>query len=330
MELTEGTDCFKNEHVVYQEIITAFEKLYGNVGKEVRFAAKYYKLPINKSYMLLEDLSPHNFKIVSRSECLDMKQAKMVLKKLAEWHAVSAVHKENIGSYGEEFVVGTYNDKLRKQISIFFEGMTKYMLRCLHLYENPEDYKEKIEKLLDCCIDELWKATKVDDSEFNVLNHCDLWSNNVMFQYADDGQLLDICFVDLGNPKYGSPAQDLIYFILSSLQADIKIKQFDHLIQYYHEHLVENLELLKYTKAKPTLRELHMLLHKYRIWGHCTTVGVLAISLLESTELSTLDKLMGDCDDGDKFKLMMFTNKRYIQHVNIILPWLLNRGALDF
>lgn len=107
----------------------------------------------------------------------------------------------------------------------------------------------------------------MDDADFNVLNHCDCWTNNIMFQYGEAGQLLDTYFVDLAMPKYGSPAQDLIYFILSSLQADIKIKQFDHLIQYYHENLVENLELLKYPKAKPTLKELHILLHKYRIWG---------------------------------------------------------------
>ncbi|XP_061393588.1 uncharacterized protein LOC133329107 [Musca vetustissima] len=329
-ELTEGTDCFQYEHVTYQELIPAFEKLYRQAGKDISFGAKYYKLPTEKGHLLLEDLCQRNFKNANRLEGLDMKHAKQVLKKMAQWHAVSAVHKENIGKYDEDLIIGAYNEKLRKGISSFFEGMTKYMLRCLHLYENHEDYKEKIEKLLHCVIDELWKATKVDETEFNVLNHCDCWTNNIMFQYDEAGQLLDIYFVDLAMPKYGSPAQDLMYFILSSLQADIKIKQFDHLIQYYHENLLEHLELLQYSKSKPSLRELHMLLHKYRIWGYCTTVGVLAVALLDSSEISTFDNFLGDSDDGDKFKLMMFTNKRYVQHVNVILPWLLNRGALDF
>uniref|UniRef100_A0A1I8NMX9 CHK kinase-like domain-containing protein n=1 Tax=Stomoxys calcitrans TaxID=35570 RepID=A0A1I8NMX9_STOCA len=329
-ELSEGTDCFQYEPVVYDEIIPAFEKLYEDAGKDVRFGAKYFKLATKKGHLLLEDLRQRNFKNGSRLEGLDIKHAKQVLKKMAEWHAASAVHKENIGKYDDGYIIGAYKDGLRKAISIFFEGMTKYMLRCLHLYENPEEYREKIEKVLLCVIDELWKAYIVDDNDFNVLNHSDCWTNNIMFQYDEDAQLLDTYFVDHAMPKYGSPAQDLTYFILSSLQADIKIKQFDHLIQYYHENLVENLELLKYPKEKPSLKDIHLMLHKYRIWGFTTTVGVLAVALMDSSEMSTFDNFLGESEDGDKFKLMMFTNKRYIQHLNVILPWLLNRGGLDF
>lgn len=199
-------------------------------------------------------------------------------------------------------------------------------------------------------MDELFKAVKVNEDDLNVLNHADLWTNNIMFQYTDDGQLLDTFFVDYAFPKYGSPAQDLLYFIMSSLQIDIKIKQFDHLIQYYHENLVENLQLLKYTKKIPTLKDIHIMLHKYGIWGKydtlicngpskekiiiltgfSTAVGVMAVALVDSSELSTFDNFLGDGEDGDTFKLMMFTNKRYHQHMNAILPWLLNRGCLDF
>ncbi|XP_075162603.1 uncharacterized protein LOC142235223 [Haematobia irritans] len=330
VELTEGTDCFQYEPRVYAEIIPAFEQLYRNAGKDVRFGAKYYKLPTTNDHLLLEDLKQRNFRNASRLECLDIQHAKQVLKKMAQWHAASAVHKENIGKYEDALIIGPYKEDFHKGISTFFEGMTKYMLRCLHLYENHEEYKEKIEKILHTVIAELWKAAKVDENNFNVLNHCDCWTNNIMFQYDDGDNVLDTYFVDHAMPKYGSPAQDLIYFILSSLQADIKIKQFDHLIQYYHENLVENLQLLNYPKVIPSLKDIHVMLHKYRIWGFCTTVGVLAVALLDSSEMSTFDHFLGDGEDGDKFKLMMFTNKRYIKHVNTILPWLLNRGALEF
>lgn len=73
-------------------------------------------------------------------------------------------------------------------------------------------------------MDELFKAVKVDENEFNVLNHIDLWINNIMFQYDNKGHLMDTHFVDYAFPKYGSPSQDFIYFIISSLQVDIKVK----------------------------------------------------------------------------------------------------------
>lgn len=116
--------------------------------------------------------------------------------------------------------------------------------------------------------DEIFQAVQVDDNDFNVLNHSHLWTDNIMFLYDDGGQeLLETYFVDYSYPKCGSPAQDLFYFIVSSVQADIKTKQFDYLIHYYHLNLVENLQLLHYPKMIPTLAELHVILHKYSIWG---------------------------------------------------------------
>ncbi|KAI8116471.1 hypothetical protein FF38_05895 [Lucilia cuprina] len=329
-ELVEGMDCFGQEPKVYEQLIPAFEKLYHNVGQHIKFGAKYYKLPTAKGHLLLEDLCRRGFKNANRLDCLDMKHAKMTLKKLAQWHAASAVHKENIGSYGEIYKTATYHDIGRKGMSVFFEGMIKYLLKCLHLYDNPELYKEKVEKLLNIIMDEIFKAVKIDENDFNVLNHADLWTNNIMFQYSPDGELMDTYFVDYAFPKYGSPAQDLLYFIISSLQVDIKIKQFDHLIQYYHENLVENLQLLKYTKKVPSLKDIHIMLHKYGIWGFATAVGVMAVALVDSSEMSTFDNFLGETNDGDTFKLLMFTNKRYHKHMNAVLPWLLNRGALDF
>ncbi|TMW46882.1 hypothetical protein DOY81_008046 [Sarcophaga bullata] len=340
-ELANRIHSFAQEFKVYQEILPRLEKLYQDAGQTVKFGAKCYKLPITQGHLLLEDLKQQGFKNANRLECLDMHHAKMVLKKMAQWHAASVVHKENNGSYEESYKTALYTDAGRKSMSIFFEGMTKYLLKCLHLYDNHKLYREKLEKLLSCIVDELFKAVKVNKDDFNVLNHADLCTNNIMFQYTDDGQLLNTFFVDYDRLKYGSPAQDLLYFIISSLQIDIKIKQFDHLIQYYHEHLVESLQLLKYTKKIPTLKDIHIMLHKYGIWGEygtlisnalgfCTAVGVMAVALIDSSEMSTLDKFDGDGEDGDTFKLMMFTNKRYHQHMNAILPWLLNRGYLDF
>jgi len=95
------------------------------------------------------------------------------------------------------------------------------------------------------------------EGEFRVLNHGDAWCNNFMFQHDKTGKLLETYFVDLQMSRFSSPAQDLLYFILSSTQLDIKIAKFDYLIMYYHEKLTESLKLLKYSKPLPSLRSLH-------------------------------------------------------------------------
>jgi len=106
-----------------------------------------------------------------------------------------------------------------------------------------------------------------DPNEFNVLNHGDCWSNNIMFQYDAFGKIKETYFVDFQIPKYGSPAQDLYYLLLSSTSFENKLKHFDTFIKMYHDELVKHLKILQYPKKIPSLRELHISLHKYSLWG---------------------------------------------------------------
>lgn len=105
------------------------------------------------------------------------------------------------------------------------------------------------------------------EGEFSVLNHGDAWCNNFMFQYDEAGHLKETYFVDLQMCRYSSPAQDLIYFILSSTDIEVKIAKFDYLVKFYHEKLTENLNLLKYPKKLPSLRCLHQSIFNHADWS---------------------------------------------------------------
>lgn len=93
---------------------------------------------------------------------------------------------------------------------------------------------------------------------FIVLNHGDDWLNNMMFKYDEKKQLLDAKLIDFQMSFWGSPANDLIYFLVSSVKDEIKIDFYDDLIQYYHEELESSLKKLNYDQPIPTLYELHV------------------------------------------------------------------------
>ncbi|XP_046806614.1 uncharacterized protein LOC111676006 isoform X2 [Lucilia cuprina] len=82
---------FVTESGMYRDIKPEFEKLYADAGLDVQFGAKGYELAVDKEYILLEDLSRRGFKNAKRQDCLDLEHCKAVLKKIAQFHAASAV-----------------------------------------------------------------------------------------------------------------------------------------------------------------------------------------------------------------------------------------------
>jgi thiamine kinase-like enzyme len=93
--------------------------------------------------------------------------------------------------------------------------------------------------------------------DFVVMNHGDLWLNNMMFKF-ENGKPLEVSMIDYQAPFWGSPANDILYFLLTSVQDDIKVEHFDEFIEFYHEQLSTSLKKLNYDRHIPTLAELHI------------------------------------------------------------------------
>lgn len=136
--------------------------------------------------------------------------------------------------------------------------------------------------------------------EFNALNHGDGWANNIMFQYNDENGPANTYFVDLQVPKWGTVAQDLYYFLISSTSLDVKISKFDYFIWFYHSELVKHLILLDYSKPLPTLRSIHDALNKYSGWGEylCEVFLRTKFQLARSSSLCMFCKHTGVCIAG--------------------------------
>ncbi|XP_062125235.1 uncharacterized protein LOC133838226 [Drosophila sulfurigaster albostrigata] len=325
-----NNNIFGIEQNMYKTFVPEMEQLYRDAGVEVNFGAKSYEVKGAKSlYILLEDLAPRGFKNINRLEGLDQAHTEAALRKLSQWHAASAVRVATKGDYPKEFIFGFFKEENRAVVTEMNNGLGQAFLKCCGTYEGNQEYIEQVKSAVPKVTEQCYKMSKPDPTEFNALNHGDLWSNNMMFSHDSFGNIKETYFVDFQLPKYGSVAQDLYYFLMSSTKFEDKVSKFDHYINFYHQHLVENLKLLKFTKHVPTLSEFHISLLKYGFFGYISATGVMSGVLLDATEISKFENFLSDSKEGNDFKMLLFSNPRYRKHIQAVLPWLLNRGALE-
>ncbi|XP_037723600.1 uncharacterized protein LOC119555955 isoform X1 [Drosophila subpulchrella] len=329
-EMMKHTNIFEIERTMYNEVVPEMEALYKAAGVEVTFGAKSYDLKNAKSeYIALEDLCVKGFKNANRLEGLDQAHTERVLRKLAQWHAATAVRVATKGQYPEIVLKGFFKEENKPMMNEMMNGMGQIFLKCCATYEGNEAYIDKVKALKPVVIDEMFKLGEVDPTDFNVLNHGDSWSNNIMFQYDEFGKIKEVYMVDYQVSKYGSVAQDLLYFLISSTKLEDKLSKFDYYVKVYHDNLVEHLRILKYSKPLPSLRDIHKVLFRYGLFAYSVATGVMAAVLVDPTESASFENFIGDSAEGADFQMQMYNNPRYRKHIQVILPWLLNRGALD-
>ncbi|XP_001980526.3 uncharacterized protein LOC6553968 [Drosophila erecta] len=319
---------FDKERNTYGQYIPEFEQMYSDAGKKISFGPRYYEseLELDEELIVLEDLGKRGFRNVKRQNGLDIQHTEATLEKLAQFHAASAVRFELKGAYPEEYnrnlCSGEDNFKEFRQAQVKAYVKAFPLYNASHLAKDVESYGSQAEDMFQAF------APKIE-GEFRVLNHGDAWCNNFMYQYDEAGKLAEVYFVDLQMSRFSSPAQDLLYLILSSTQLELKIAKFDYLIKYYHGKLIESLKLLKYPKAVPSLRSLHQSIFVHGDWILPIVSILLPVVLLDGSDDANMDNLMDGDGAGDKFRNNMFKNPRTIIHQKEILPWAHRRGAFE-
>jgi thiamine kinase-like enzyme len=162
--------------------------------------------------------------------------------------------------------------------SPLFEGYLKIIREFQSVVSEFEEFS-RISKIVSTWVPEVminsfFLATTPFKNGFKILNHGDDWLNNLMFKFNSDGtETEEVKLLDYQMSYWGSPAGDLFYFLISSVQDEFKAKHFDEFIEFYHSELVTSLKKLNFDQYIPTLSELWSELLEKRQCGELIAVN---------------------------------------------------------
>lgn len=271
-----------------------------------------------KGLLVLQDLSPLGYKMADRRKGLDMDHCFLIMEKMAQLHASSVLLYEKNPHCMDGYNIGLFtNQNNQPIIQQFVVSGFQSTIIALKQWSGFEKYAKKLEAMMDTIFEKSMNICKREPGKFNVLNHGDLWTNNILFLYDDNDRPIDLKFVDFQFSVFSTPAIDLNYFLCTSTQ-DIGRKHISRLIGYYHEKLVENLNKFGYPKDKiPTYDEIYDEYKKKNFYSLITTATALPLVLAPyNRDDASYDEFSSDNKNG--FRQICYSNSQFRKRCEII------------
>lgn len=179
--------CFRKEILLYKHLIPRLQDVM--IGTRQFVPTAYYTK--DERMVVFENLRTDGYSIVEgTTNLLDLEHLKVALQAVAKLHASSLILEERSGAPIPKLFVGYLNenayvedeDHVRKvNLDNAIRVMCE-MIKRIDCYAGSDRLDEILRKVPDV-VRKIYDFSKPSTVYRNVLNHGDLWSNNVMFRY---------------------------------------------------------------------------------------------------------------------------------------------------
>lgn len=112
----------------------------------------------------------------------------------------------------------------------------------------------------------------------------------MLFEYDYDGNLVDFRLVDLQMCCYGSPATDLLYFLFSSANYEVRENKVEELLTAYLETLNSLLKQLD-CEERLTNEQLEAEVKRSRCYVFAITSSIIGVVLSDPDDLFNIDEM---------------------------------------
>lgn len=158
----------------------------------------------------------------------------------------------------------------------FFGGNLKALIELIDTWQGYEKITAKIKNYCNNLKNNLRRSGAVEEDGFCVLNHGDLWVNNMLFRYNEQRQPIDMNFIDFQMSVWNSPGIDLNYFFYTSIELELLKNKLEVLIREYHKALSDTMQELDLSNI-PSYQDIYNEVQKRQLYGFFANYGILPI-----------------------------------------------------
>lgn len=185
--------------------------------------------------ILLEDMRQRGFAPGDRKAGLGLEQVKLVLEKLAVFHALPIALRRKRPRVYEDTVLRACCDFHMGAEESPKEDMDRFRRAILvNVEKSPEAAKhiDAVAKVVNEA--KIMKGEKFPPirEPFATIFHNDLWTNNILVQMDGDSPA-NVAFIDFQVARINSPFKDILFFLFTSANMAVTTHHVDELFEAY-------------------------------------------------------------------------------------------------
>ncbi|XP_060663996.1 uncharacterized protein LOC132796747 [Drosophila nasuta] len=319
---------YNKETIFYMHIKPKLEALMWGVKDSeepwILGAKHYYSTTQPEQTMIFEDLCCDGYQLKCRQLGLDAPHALLVMRKLAQYHALTMVMAE----HEPETIIDRYPFGLLHMDAIKSEPFKllfgTQLLKLAALINDCDGFgpiTRKLYRYHEHFTERVLKSVYPLRGAYNVLNHGDLWVNNIFFKYDEQYKVQNVRIIDFQLCFYGSLGFDINYFLNTSLELDVLRTQRQELIDAYYNALVDSLKQLPWSKPLPEYEEIIAEIRAREAYGFFVAFGF--FPLMSMIGVDSEDNSLKNFHDEEfarqKVQLMFEGNARTLESLKFTL-----------